>query len=170
MANEVAELAFRSVVDGISAILKSHGFTKRGTAYRHLSEGNSAIIQVQRSQSSNNQVIRFTLNAGVISGKLLNGFGPELTKATEMHAHLRQRIGSFLSPPVDKWWDIDATSDASAVLAEITPRLDAAAHYVLAHLADQQLIALWETGQSPGLTEGQRQRNLRDLKAASKVS
>lgn len=170
MANEAAELTFRGVIDGILAILKPHGFAKRGTSYRHLAAGNAAILNVQRSQGSNNEVILFTLNAGVISGRLLDGFGPELAKAGVFDAHLRERIGAFLSPPEDKWWDIDATTNAAALLTELTPLLEAAARYLLANLPDQQLIALWETGRSPGLTEGQRQRNLRDLTAAMKAS
>ncbi|WP_082385213.1 DUF4304 domain-containing protein [Brevundimonas sp. AAP58] len=170
MANEAVELNFRSVIKGISLTLRRHGFTRRGTAYRYLSEGNSAIIQVQRSRSSDNQVIRFTLNTGVISGRLLRGLAPDVSKSVEMHAHLRQRIGCFLSPPREKWWEIGATSDVAVVLDEITPLLDDAAHYVITHIADEQLIALWESGRGPGLTEFQRLRNLSDLKAAMQVS
>ena len=170
MAKESVELIFRNVIERISAALKSQGFAKRGTAFRHLTGGNSGIIEVQRSQSSNNQVIRFTLNVGVISGRLLDDFEPEVAKAGAMNAHLRLRIGSFLSPPEDIWWDIDSTTDPAALLGEMKPLLDDAARYILAHVADQQLIALWETGKSPGLTEGQRERNLRDLKAAPDVS
>lgn len=166
MANDVVEERFKALLMGIGACLKPHGFAKRGNAYRRLSSGNSAIIEAQRSQSSNGDTIRFTLNVGVICGRLLDDYQPEISKAGSMHAHLRERIGAFLPTHEDKWWTIDASTNPDEMVAEIESLLSASAQFLLDHATDAQLISLWETGVSPGLTAGQRQRCLRELKAA----
>lgn len=166
MANDRVEQNFKAVLAGIGACLSAHGFAKRGNAYRRLSSGNSAIIEVQRSQSSTSNAIRFTLNVGVICGRLLDDFQPNASKAGSMHAHLRERIGAFLPTREDKWWVIDAATNPDDLASEIGDLLDAPVQFLLDHLTDVQLISLWETGTSPGLTKVQRQRYLRELKAA----
>ncbi len=52
MANAIAEQNFKELLDGIGRKLKAQGFIKRGNAFRRVASGNSAIIELQRSQSS----------------------------------------------------------------------------------------------------------------------
>ena len=166
MANQNIEQHFKAILGGIGDSLRAYGFTKRANAYRHVGSGNAAIVEVQRSQASSGEIIRFTLNLGVVSGTLLDEHDPDISKVGLLHAHLRERIGAFLPERPDNWWDLRSTSDPDGLVAEIAPLLNLGARFLLDHMGDAQLTALWETGQSPGLTDLQRQRYLRDLKAA----
>jgi hypothetical protein len=169
MANEDVERTFKALLSGIGHHLKPRGFRKRGSAFRHLTSDNVAIIEVQRSQSGTAGLVRFTLNAGVICGRLLDEHDPDIAKAGAAYAHLRRRIGEFLTDPTDKWWDLDAATNPGGLLDELGRLLDQAAVYLVDHASDARLIALWESGQSPGLTDGHRQRLLRELKAAVQI-
>lgn len=165
MANESVEQNFKDLLDGIGRKLKTQGFTKRGNAFRRVASGNSAIVEFQRSQSSTSDAIRFTVNVGIICGRLLDEDQPDVSKAGSMNAHLRKRIGEFLPKPADQWWDLNGTTETNALATELSPLLDTAIRFLLDHADDAQLIALWESGQSPGLTDRQRQRVLSELKA-----
>ncbi|MBO9707828.1 MAG: DUF4304 domain-containing protein [Caulobacter sp.] len=166
MAAENIEQAFKVVLGQIADHLKPHGFSKRGNAFRRLSSGNAIVVEVQRSQSSTNDFVRFTFNVGVVSGRLLEERQPDVSKVGAMDAHLRERIGQFLANPADKWWELDAGTKPIDLVTDLAPLLDAAVRFLQAHADDAQLIELWESGQSPGLTDFQRQRFLRELKAA----
>ena len=164
MSDESVEQNFKDLLVGIGRKLKAQGFTKRGNAFRRLASGNSAIVEVQRSQSSSSDTVRFSINVGIVCGRLLDEHQPDVSKAGSMHAHLRARIGAFLPEPTDQWWDMDGTTETGVLITELSPLLDAATRFLLDHADDAQLIALWESGQSPGLTDHQRQRVLSELK------
>jgi hypothetical protein len=131
--------------------------------------GNVAIVEFQRSAANDDSLIRFTLNLGIVSGKLFNAWDPEadLGRVGASEAHLRERIGFFLKPPTDHWWTLTDVTDAEMVAAEVATLLvDAALPYLNGYGADENLLALWRTGRSPGLTEGQRQRFMALLASA----
>jgi hypothetical protein len=167
MAGSALEERFDQVVDSVAATLTENGFTQRGRVFRLVRDGNCAVVEFQRSSSSTNDLIRFTLNTGVVCGALLDDGPAAATKARFIDAHLSERIGRFLSAPTDKWWDLSASSDLEETTAEINHLLKSnAVPYLKTHLTSSALVDLWESGKSPGLTEGQRQRNLKELKAA----
>lgn len=62
-----------------------------------------------------------------------------------------------------------AATVSAALLGDITPLLDAVAHYVLTRATDEQLIAPWEPANLQGSRMGSVNENLRDLKAATNV-
>jgi hypothetical protein len=144
-----------------SANLKPLGFRKQGQRFRRTTDGNVTIIEFQRSATSDDSLIRFTLNVGVVSGRLFYANDPErdFKKVGASEAHMRERIGFFLQPPTDHWWALTADSDARVVADEVaTLVVDAAVPHLNEYRTDASLLALWRTGRSPGLTEGQRQR------------
>ncbi|WP_419319757.1 DUF4304 domain-containing protein [Caulobacter sp. ErkDOM-E] len=165
MASDDIEQSFKALLKGVADLLKPFGFSKSGTTFRRMSSGNAALISAQRSQFSSNDTIRFTFNIAVVSGRLLREEGPDITKAGVMYAHLSERIGEFLIEPTDKWWELKAASDPAALLTDLAKPLELAAQFLINHADDAKLIALWESGQSPGLTDGQRRRFLQELKA-----
>ena len=167
MAGSALEERFDQVVDSVAATLTENGFSRRGRVFRFVRDGNCAVVEFQRSSPSTHDLIRFTLNAGVVCGALLDDGRAGATKARFIDAHLSERIGRFLPAPTDKWWDLGASNDLEATIAEINRLLKTkAVPYLKAHLTNSALVDLWESGKSPGLTEGQRQRNLKELKAA----
>ncbi len=167
MAESALEERFDQVVDAVAATLKESGFSRRGRIFRLARDGNCAVVEFQRSLSSTRDLIRFTLNTGVVCGALLDDGPAAAAKARFIDAHLSERLGRLLPTPTDKWWDVSTNSDLKSAIAEIDQLLMlGAVPYLQAHLTNNALITLWESGRSPGLTEGQRQRNLKELKAA----
>jgi hypothetical protein len=160
------ETKFTEVIEALTKVLKPLGYTKRRYTFRRLSNGNSAVIELQRSTDSDKNTIKFTINIGVVCGRLLEDCGPTLIKAGSSSAHLRNRIGYFLPEPHDKWWVLNASTDTSVVNSELSTLLERnVVPYLSQNISDQALVELWETGRSPGLTERQRLQHLRTLTA-----
>lgn len=165
MAHDALEAKFKVILDGINRMLSADGFRKRGSSWRRMAEGNCTLVEIQRSQTSAGDTIRFTANVGVISRRLLAEEDADLdvSRVTSSHAHLRERLGAFLPVREDRWWALDDATEPKVVLAEVTPLLEQAAAFLHQHASDAQLARLWESGRSPGLTDFQRLRNLRTL-------
>jgi hypothetical protein len=66
----------------------------------------------------------------------------------------------------DKWWEISESTAASALACEVSEVVaNEGIPYVVRYLNVDELVALWESGKSPGLTKGQRLRCLEKLKS-----
>jgi hypothetical protein len=166
MAARDLEGEYKRIVNAAAALLTAHGFKKRGTAFRNAHDGNVSIVEFQKSRESSADAVKFTVNLGVISGELLRRWDDELdiSKETVWSAHLRSRIGDFLSTPQDFWWIIADGADTRTIEAEVCDLITSEAlPFLSQHSTDADLVRLWRTGQSPGLTEGQRERNLAKL-------
>ena len=166
MAYDDIESLFRHIVNAIAADLKPSHFKRNGLCFRHAEGGNVSIIAFQRSGDSNASSIKFTLNLGVVSKELLRQWDPErmIEKEGIQSAHLRERIGSFLPVPQDHWWVIDRASDVAAITKEVSALVrDSVIPFLKQHHTDRDLLALWNTGRSPGLTEAMRIRNVAAL-------
>lgn len=71
--------------------------------------------------------------------------------------HWRKRIGEFMDKPSDYWWTCRNSEDAVQPGKRIAMLLETAALLEMEHLASAEaLAALWASGQSPGLTQMQR--------------
>jgi hypothetical protein len=161
MARAALDEAFGRIVEMTAAKVAQLGFARRGTVLRTLSQGNSGIIEFQKSIKNSGDKLLFTVNLAVIYGELLEPDQPTLEKARSLDGHLRQRIGMLLPSRPDKWWEITATTDVTALATEISNLVsNKAAPYIRRYLDTSELIALWESGKSPGLTETQRVRHL----------
>ncbi len=164
MAKAQVERQLDIVIETAFSAVEPFGFKKQGNRSRRLADGNAAIVEFQRSVGSNADEILFTLNVGVVSGRLLEGKSP--AKAGTIDAQLRMRLGDFLSEPHDKWWIVGESTPVGLVAAEVTKLLlEAAVPFLLAHATDDSLAVLWKTRQSPGLTSRQRDRYLAQLSA-----
>lgn len=169
MGADKLEEKFRLVVEAVSTNLKPLGFRKQGQRFRRTIDGNVVVVEFQRSATNDDSLIRFTLNLGVVSGRLFHANDPErdLKKVSASEAHMRERIGFFLQPPTDHWWALTAGTDAQVLANEVATLVaNAAVPHLNEYAADERLLALWRTGRSPGLTEGQRQRFMALLASA----
>lgn len=127
-------------------------------------DGNVAVIEFQKSSKSSADAILFTINVGIICGRLLEAERSLPKKVGIVDAHIRQRIGMLLSDRSDKWWAIEPRSDARSLAEEISRLIERdVVPYLDRYLDDKALVALWESGQSPGLTEIQRLKYLTRL-------
>jgi hypothetical protein len=157
---------FDQVVKTVAERLRPLGFSRRGTVLRIMGPGTSGLIEFQRSTKSSQDKLLFTVNLGVVCGDLLEASAADLPKSRAADAHVRQRIGMLLPDRPDKWWEIAAHTDADALSREIADLiLDKAVPYIRQYLNVDSILELWESGQSPGLTNGQRVNLLAALKA-----
>lgn len=162
MAVTEIENAFRLVLEATSSTLKGSGYTKRGASFRRKYGNNIAIADFQKSSESSADVLRFTINLGIVSAKILEKWDPEKDPAKQSiwDAHLRVRLGELVYGK-DHWWVIASNETGAEVGEEVATLVETeAVPFLDKHHSDLALIALWKSGKSPGLTEGQRDRNL----------
>ena len=168
MTAEVMEGRFKAVMLAAADLLKPLGFKKRGKTFRRAAHGNVELIEFQRSLTNTDNSLKFTVNIGIVSSRLAQDRELDLSKAGSADAHLRQRIGSFLPIPHDRWWDLAGNGSEDLTISEILPLLtERVVPYLHEHSSDAALIQLWETGQSPGLTARLCERYLSTLKLAA---
>jgi len=171
MARNIPEEIFEDLLKAAGESLKPLGYIQRGPVFRLLTHGNCGVVEFQRSDKSSDEKLVFTVNLGVACGELLDAGQASAPKARIIDAHLRQRIGMLLTDRPDKWWEVTASTDRVSLVHEVVELLvKKVAPYVENHLATKALIALWESGQSPGLTAFQRTRFLSKLKGQAKTS
>jgi len=147
---------FGHVVTTVAERLYPLGFSRRGTALRAMGPETCGLIEFQRSTKNSQEKLLFTVNLGIVCGELLESgsAGFPNTKVTDAHVWLR--IGMLLPNCPDKWWEITASTDSDALAREIADLILAEAiPYLQRYLSTDSIIALWESGQSPGLTKGQ---------------
>ena len=79
-------------------------------------------------------------------------------------AHWRQRIGTLMPDRADRWWDVASETEGGTVAMELNAALkDYGFPALQAVSTTSALVQLWRSGQSPGLTERQRERFLARL-------
>jgi hypothetical protein len=169
VAQQDVEASYKKIVQAVGVALKVHGYRKSGARFRLDRVGNLALIAFQRSTTSDAETIRFTMNIGIVSGELLRRWDPDqdLAKVPVQNAHLWIRLGDFLPDPRDHWWEVNSSSDIGPLEAELVAVLEPkVVPFLDAHLSDAALLELWKTGRSPGLTDGQRIRNITELEHA----
>ncbi len=164
--NKSPSEAFDQVVKTVAERLHPLGFSRRGAALRIMGPGVCGLIEFQRSMKNTKEKLLFTVNLGIVCGDLLESGAATLSKARVIDAHVRGRIGMLLPEHRDKWWEITASTDSDALAGEVADLvLNEAAPYIQRYLSIDSVEALWESGQSPGLTDRQRIDRLAALKA-----
>lgn len=162
---------FEDVIAAVATRLLPQGVIRQGGVVLKKISGNAAIVvefQKSRNKCSDDRIV-FTVNTGLIRGELLRSlFGAtNLRKAKYIDAHVTWRLGYFLPERSDKWWDLIASTELEPLVDELVEGLaNHALPYYEKYLDADSLIKLWESGDSPGLTEGQRVRYLHQLKQA----
>ena len=154
---------FEEIVNRVADFLRQRGFTRRGNTFFRVQAGNWELIELQKSQKTRADAVVFTVNVGVVSGRLARFFSIPLKSNEPPHDsewHWRQRLGFLLPEGRDKWWTLDQRVGLEQVSREIEGALALALPEIEKHLQDEALRDLWLTGRSPGLTEVQRLKNL----------
>ena len=163
MGSADLKAAFKNMVRSVATRLSVHGFSQRGLVLRKNAGSNVAVIEFQLSDKTSKECLIFTINLGVICGELSDRATSR--KVSAMDAHLRQRFGFLLPEHGDKWWEITARTNVIALADELSTLLEQSAlPYLEEYMDSKALMALWESGKSPGLTAVQRARLLDQLK------
>jgi hypothetical protein len=132
---------------------RKRGFQRRGLSLVRAGSEVVSLIELQPSTSKTPQKLTFVVNYGVIVPFLFQG--RDLTKPIYTDCHWGGRAAGTNGS--EGWWAVRETDEAARVAAEIT---DLLGRTVLPALEGKQceadLIALWQTGESPLLMEARR--------------
>lgn len=154
---------FERLLASLGESLKLIGFARKGYAFKVFSTDNCGIIEFQKSDKSSRDKIIFTINLGVVYGRLLES-SFNLAKAGIVDCQLRQRIGKLLPDRPDKWWEVTGSSDLGSLTSEIAELLlGKGTPFIQTYLDISAIVALWKSGQAPGLTALQRDQFLSNL-------
>ena len=165
MTRTAVDETFDHVIKVVAEQLLPRGFARRGRVLRIMAKDTCGIVEFQRSMKNSRDRLLFTVNVGVVSGCLLETGPSGLKNARVIDAHVRERIGMLLPEHSDKWWEITPSTDPDALAREISDLVvKEEVPYVQRYLSMESIISLWESGQSPGLTNKQRLNNLAALK------
>ena len=162
---------YRTLVVRVFERIVIYGFKKRGVLYYRDNSETRAAIQFQKSRRSTSELSLFTINISVICIPLLDPEIDDLKKMGGNEGHMRWRLGDFLDPPFDKWWELKTTTDiaaladelASLIIDHVIPLLDK-------YSKMNSIIQLWDSGASPGISEMQRNRYLAELEDNQQVN
>jgi hypothetical protein len=161
--------SFDLIVGAVATLLKPLGYRRRGATFLKENPEVVGMINIQRSTKSTSERILFTINVGVCLIDLHNLLGsPGTTPSSETECQVRARIGSLMPEQRDHWWSLEGDGDAATILREVVAAVEGyAAPYIDQYLSRNAVIFLWKSGKSPGITEQQRIRYLRELNAES---
>ena len=145
----------------MAEILKLRGFRKAGLSFSAARSGVTLLVGLQSSTGSSQGALRVTCNLGIRVERLADRPGSSVWEA-----HWRERIGFFLPAPHDHWWVCASDDEARLAGRGIADLLESRALPEMERLSSlTALAALWSSGRSPGLTEGQRIDYLSQLRA-----
>lgn len=164
-----AQSQFRDSLARIFApALRDAGFSRKGKTFYLGAENNWGIVEFQKSLKSTADEVLFTINLGIVSGRLLAFYSSsELGQPILDQSHWRQRIGALLPHPEDRWWSIGAQADLDEWAKEPKDLLvKVGIPAVRANMRDEKLRDNWLNGVAPGLTNVQRLMHLSVLLCA----
>ena len=155
-----AQSGYKKVQEETAKLLRPFGFKRKGTILFKREDDVFGVLQFQSGPSSTKTEISFTINFGVIIARLENEYRyNQIVKyPSSVHLHVHRRVGQ------DTWWSVTNETDVPAfnkhflelVLSDVLP-------FVKKYMNIENVLGMWEDGQSMGLTEGQRLKYLGKL-------
>ena len=152
-----------SIARVVGATLSGHGFSRRGLTLLKRAGDSTALVNFQSSTSSSRERLKFTVNVGIKFARLLSE--REQNSTSVWDSHLRWRLGELMPQRNDAWWETVPGDNMIALGNDMALLIEETALPIINRYLDPRAaVALWESGQSPGLTEVQRVRFLERLK------
>jgi hypothetical protein len=156
--NEVNKSFHQTVAKIMLPVMEKYNFHKNGLSYCYITNNNWGLVSFQKSSHPIPEGVRFTINLGVASDRLLKffSFPTAIQKPKIEDCHWRVRLGELLKGE-DQWWMIEigrSTHDLVDFLYSSIENL--AISEIQKFLDDVALRDLWLTGRAPSLTEFQR--------------
>jgi hypothetical protein len=144
------------LAEHLQPLLKERGFRKKGLTFYRQVGGNFALINFQKSTSSTQDFVKFTINLGVFSQRLhaARGDAPQSADETaipnEIDCHLRTRIGALLPERNDAWWSLFRVGDGPELGAQLVDILKKVAlPFLDARTSDEGLRDHWLASPHP---------------------
>jgi hypothetical protein len=143
----------------VGGLLKQREFRKSGLKFYSIRSEATLLVGLQSSVGSTREVLRITCNLAIVLHALASRDNHDI-----WNSHWRKRIGDFMPEPWDHWWICSTDETARRAGREMAELLENQALSEMEQLASRAaMIALWNSGRSPGLTEYQRAEYLREL-------
>lgn len=159
------DVAYQCCVESIHETLKLHGYKKLRTKFSKSKEDVLSIIQFQKDKRSPSNVCRFTINLAIVVECLHPEWRGHLTRADAFDGNLQIRLGRLMPEPDDVWWEITEETDIELLKKELTELINnLAIPYLEKYSNKVNLIQLWESGESPGITDFQRKDFLTEIR------
>jgi hypothetical protein len=107
------------------AALSPHGFRRSAPNYWRLVDGLSQCVNFQASAWGSQEAGRFTINLGVSSPALCEGFIGRMFPKVPAAAlwPVSARIGFVTQEPRDLWWDVDDSTDVATLGRQVADAL-----------------------------------------------
>ncbi len=161
MARADLEAVFKLVLDRTYDKISGLGFRRRRRGFRKADDRSAALIDFQRSVESSSDRIRFFVNIGVVHEELLRSYESSFKNANCTSAKYNKRLNSLLPGGKPDWWEITQFTFPEALAEEVSEAIvRVGVPDILPYMDRDELKALWETGYSPGITDGQRRMYL----------
>ena len=137
----VVQNKFREFLKLVSPLLKGYGFSRRGQNFYVRRAGNWGVINFQKSQSSTQEKVKFTVNLGIYSQVLAKFYykWKEGSPPRESECHWRERVGLLLPENKDHWWVIDETTLLPSLVKEFGDILPLAVSEIESYITDEAL-------------------------------
>ena len=147
--------------EGLFPTLSALGFNGRSSTFSKEVGDVVHLLQLQASQDNSGESARFTLNVAVWVPALASDAKPSVSDS-----HWNRRLGYLGPENSDLWWQANDLRMADNAAKDIAGRISSFAVPALDQLrSTEDLLALWRTGSSPGLTGVQADRMRRQLEA-----
>lgn len=143
----------------IAPAILEYGFRGRSSTFSRDVGDVSHLIQIQASSANSTDGSRFTVNVAV----WVRALSAE-PRATVVGAHWNRRLGDLGPERTDLWWQANDLAMADEAASDMSKRVRLFAIPALDQLtSSSDLLALWRSGKSPGLTAVQADRFRRQL-------
>jgi hypothetical protein len=163
MGNE-SESALQELIGEVSAVLLPAGYRKADRTFCLFAQGNCGIIAFQKSVANSEHITKFTVNVGVVCGRLSTGLLRDRLRCSLSDAHVRSRIGNLCPTPEDVWWAVSDGEEWLRTKMEVISMIRRLGMpFIQEFINTKNIIRLWKSGKSPGLTDTQRKRFLEVL-------
>lgn len=160
----IAAARIQTLLSSMRHLLKLRGFKKRGAIFHRPIGDVVHLISLQSSRSSTGDSARVTVNLAVWC-KIFDDSGIAPSVWT---AHWRERLGHEMPAKADVWWTISSDEGLASATSEIMIALESYGLPALDGLpSSASLLALWDSGVSPGLTRRQATECAERLRASA---
>jgi hypothetical protein len=141
-----------TITSRIEQVLSAAGFKRHRFGFERKVGNVLHLVALQSSQSSTASRLRTTINLAV--------WAPDLAepnaKPDIWSAQWRERIGKLMPQAQDHWWTVSSLKEAEQAAQQISEALVGPGLSALDRISStSDLLQLWETGHSPGLTQMQ---------------
>jgi hypothetical protein len=149
----------KAIVAEMGKVLSPAGYRNRGSQFTRDAGDVVHLVSLQASTASTSTALKATVNVAIWIPAL-----EEDAKPNVWSAHWRNRLGHLTPEHSDIWWHASSAEEAKSSGAKIANAIREFALPLLETFATRRaLLALWETGVSPGLTSVEADRFRRRL-------